>query len=95
VLSIDILFVPEQEIDKEASAVFLDVQSETGHQTKRNQDVVLDEVLGDPNDVVKTAKANIKKAENREVRELTLLSFALWQYFHETMTDSFHFLGGK
>lgn len=57
----------EQEIGKEASAVFLDVQSETGHETKRNQDVVLDEVLGDPNDVVKTAKANIKKAENREV----------------------------
>lgn len=59
--------VPVQEFDKEASAVFLDVQSETGHQTMRDQEVVLDEVLGDPKDVVKSAKVNLKKAENNEV----------------------------
>lgn len=60
--------MPVHEFDKEASAVFLDAQSENGHQPiTRDQEVVLDEVLGDPKDVVKSAKANLKKPENREV----------------------------
>lgn len=56
-----------QEVGKEASAVFVDVQSEAKHQIKKDRDVVLDEVLGDPKDVVKSAKARVKKANKGEV----------------------------
>lgn len=38
---------------------------------KRHQEVVLDEVLGDYKDVVKAAKASLKKSSSREVQSIS------------------------
>ena len=87
-----LFFVPVKEIDKEASAVFLDVQTETVHRSMRDQEVVLDEVLGDPKDVVKSAKANLKKPANREVHCTNFVLFCILGMFSQKMKPSFHFL---
>ncbi|KAG0598823.1 hypothetical protein M758_12G103200 [Ceratodon purpureus] len=76
-----------KEIDKEASAVFLDVQTETVHRSMRDQEVVLDEVLGDPKDVVKSAKANLKKPANREVWAVMEPVPNIAQRFEELVPD--------
>lgn len=59
--------MPVQELDKEASAVYLDAQTENGHQAMRYEEVLLDEILGDPKVVIKSAKAHLKMSPNREV----------------------------
>jgi hypothetical protein len=83
--------VPVQEIDKEASAVFLDVQTDTRHQSMRDQEVVLDEVLGDPKDVVKSAKANLKKPATREVHCTNSVLVCILTMFLQNMRTSFSF----
>ena len=88
----EVLFaVLVQEFDKEASAVFLDVQTETVHQSMRDQEVVLDEVLGDPKDVVKSAKANLKKPATREVHWTNFVLVCILTMFHQHMRTSFSF----
>ena len=67
-----------EEIDKEASEVFLEGSRQ---EIKRHQEVVLDEVLGDYKDVVKAAKASLKKSSSREVQSISRwLEFAPLAY---------------
>ena len=63
-----------EEIAREASAVFLDVETANGLQNMYDQEAVLDEVLGDPKDVMQYAKTNLKKFTNREVCTVLALS---------------------
>lgn len=86
-----LFLVPVQEFDKEANAVFLDVQTDTVHQSMRDQEVVLDEVLGDPKDVVKSAKANLKKPASREVHWTNFVLFCILIKFLQPMKPSFSF----